>query len=102
MFSLVIFKSHFKATRDYFWDGSRILDLCQMTRTTLELTPISKLPRYTSERAFDPLRMIKRATGPIHDGSSVETGFEPSDPKAETLPLGHSGSLFMYNRPCCK
>ncbi|GBM09072.1 hypothetical protein AVEN_87682-1 [Araneus ventricosus] len=41
-----------------------------MTRTTPELAP----PLQTSE----PLRMIQRTTGPIHVGSSVESGFEPA------------------------
>ncbi|GBM40808.1 hypothetical protein AVEN_137315-1 [Araneus ventricosus] len=39
--------------------------------------------------------MIKRATCLIHDGSSVELGFEPGTlrPKAETLPFCHCGLL---------
>ncbi|GBL72755.1 hypothetical protein AVEN_127979-1 [Araneus ventricosus] len=48
-----------------------------MTRTTPELAPLSKHPHHTSGRTFDSLRMIQRAKGPIHDESSVESGFEP-------------------------
>ncbi|GBO43580.1 hypothetical protein AVEN_253457-1 [Araneus ventricosus] len=58
-----------------------------MTRTTPELAP--SLQNSTPHQREDvwALRMIQRATGPIHGGSSVE----PSGPKAETLPLGHRG-----------
>ncbi|GBN64673.1 hypothetical protein AVEN_72786-1, partial [Araneus ventricosus] len=35
--------------------------------------------------------MTERATGPIHGGSSVESGFEPGTLQPETLPLGHRG-----------
>ncbi|GBM92574.1 hypothetical protein AVEN_274178-1 [Araneus ventricosus] len=34
-------------------------------------------------------------SGPIHGGSSAELVFEPSGPKAETLPLGHHGPLCL-------
>ncbi|GBN86595.1 hypothetical protein AVEN_117673-1 [Araneus ventricosus] len=44
-----------------------------MTRTIPELAALTKLPHHTSRRTFAPLRMISRATGPIHDGSSVES-----------------------------
>ncbi|GBM28520.1 hypothetical protein AVEN_70122-1 [Araneus ventricosus] len=35
--------------------------------------------------------MIFSAAGPIHDGSSVESGFEPFGLDGETLPVGHRG-----------
>ncbi|GBM47301.1 hypothetical protein AVEN_172244-1 [Araneus ventricosus] len=47
-----------------------ILDRSQMTRTTPELAPPSPTFRTT------PAGGQERATGPIHDGSSVESGFE--------------------------
>ncbi|GBO38894.1 hypothetical protein AVEN_188137-1 [Araneus ventricosus] len=58
-----------------------------MTRTTStpEMPP-SKLPHHTNGKTFDPLHMTERATGLMHDGSSVESGFE-----AGTLSVGHSG-----------
>ncbi|GBN22023.1 hypothetical protein AVEN_211334-1 [Araneus ventricosus] len=34
---------------------------------------------HTSGRTFDPLRMIQRVTGPIHGGSSEESGFQPGN-----------------------
>ncbi|GBM45132.1 hypothetical protein AVEN_251854-1 [Araneus ventricosus] len=57
--------------------------------------PLSKLPHQTNGRTFDPPRMIQRATGPMHDESSVESCIEPSVSEAETLPLGHGGLNYM-------
>ncbi|GBL83294.1 hypothetical protein AVEN_110622-1 [Araneus ventricosus] len=53
-----------------------ILNRGQMSRTTPELAP--PLQPFASHQLEDvwPLRMIWRATGPIHGGSSVESGFE--------------------------
>ncbi|GBM00463.1 hypothetical protein AVEN_88651-1 [Araneus ventricosus] len=48
-----------------------------MKRTTPEMASIlSKLPLHASGRTLDSLRMIYRATGPMHGGSSVESCFE--------------------------
>ncbi|GBO13300.1 hypothetical protein AVEN_18908-1 [Araneus ventricosus] len=68
-----------------------------MTRMTPELAPPSKLPHHTSGRTFDPLRMISSETGPIHDGSSVESGIEPGSLRfrGRTSTLGHRGLLFL-------
>ncbi|GBM53160.1 hypothetical protein AVEN_90410-1 [Araneus ventricosus] len=38
-----------------------------------------------------PLGMIMRAADPMYGGYSGELGFEPSNPKVETLPLGYRG-----------
>ncbi|GBN34770.1 hypothetical protein AVEN_209528-1 [Araneus ventricosus] len=58
-----------------------------MTRTTPELAP--HLQTSTPHQGEDvwPLRMIWRATGPIHGGSSMESGFEPGTlwPKSRDL-----------------
>ncbi|GBN30403.1 hypothetical protein AVEN_17317-1 [Araneus ventricosus] len=48
-----------------------------MTRTTPELAPPLQISTPHQREDVWPLRMIKRATGPIHGGSSVESGFEP-------------------------
>ncbi|GBN25947.1 hypothetical protein AVEN_273348-1 [Araneus ventricosus] len=48
-----------------------------MTRTTPELAPPLQASAPHQLQAVWPLRMIWRATGPIHGGSSVESGFEP-------------------------
>ncbi|GBM14214.1 hypothetical protein AVEN_167301-1 [Araneus ventricosus] len=47
-----------------------------MTRTTPELTPPPSF-RTTPMVERLPPRMVWGATGLIHDGSSVESGFEP-------------------------
>ncbi|GBN02092.1 hypothetical protein AVEN_73293-1 [Araneus ventricosus] len=45
------------------------------------------------------LRMVSRAAGPIHDGSPVESCFEPGAlrPEAETLPLSHRDPFVQVN-----
>ncbi|GBM60456.1 hypothetical protein AVEN_117969-1 [Araneus ventricosus] len=48
-----------------------------MKRTTPELAPPRQISRHISGRAFRHLRLIRRATDPMHGGSSVESGFEP-------------------------
>ncbi|GBM91624.1 hypothetical protein AVEN_166667-1 [Araneus ventricosus] len=49
-----------------------------MTRTTPELaSPLQTSAPHQREDVW-PLRMIWRTTGPIHGGSSVESGFEPA------------------------
>ncbi|GBO03296.1 hypothetical protein AVEN_39676-1 [Araneus ventricosus] len=75
-FSLVILTSHFKSTRDLFWDGPRNFEQWSDD----EHSACARIPSpnfRASGRTFDPLRMIWRAAGSIHDGSSVESGFEP-------------------------
>ncbi|GBO11779.1 hypothetical protein AVEN_20733-1 [Araneus ventricosus] len=47
-----------------------------MTRTTLEL-PSPLQTSTPSTGGSLPLRMIQRATGPIHGGPTLESGFEP-------------------------
>ncbi|GBL72237.1 hypothetical protein AVEN_115206-1 [Araneus ventricosus] len=58
-----------------------------MTRTTPELAP--PLQTSTPHRREDvwPLRMNWRATGPIHGGSSVESGFEPGTLRPQSRDL---------------
>ncbi|GBM10116.1 hypothetical protein AVEN_92932-1 [Araneus ventricosus] len=53
-----------------------ILNRHQMTRTTSELSPLFKI-RYHTIGWTLALPVIKRAKGPLHDGSSEESGFEP-------------------------
>ncbi|GBN01306.1 hypothetical protein AVEN_240022-1 [Araneus ventricosus] len=48
-----------------------------MTRTTPELAPPLQASAPRQREGVWPLRMIWRTTGPIHDGSSVESGFGP-------------------------
>ncbi|GBN89647.1 hypothetical protein AVEN_174841-1 [Araneus ventricosus] len=69
-----------------------------MTRTTPQLAPPIQTSMPHQRGDVWPLRMILRATGPIHGGSLVESGFEPGPfgPKAGTLPLGHRG---LPNKP---
>ncbi|GBM16303.1 hypothetical protein AVEN_194045-1 [Araneus ventricosus] len=57
-----------------------------MNRTTPE-HPLSKLPHHTSARMLGPLGMIFRATGPIHDGSSVGSGFEHGTLRPQSFPF---------------
>ncbi|GBM50617.1 hypothetical protein AVEN_70250-1 [Araneus ventricosus] len=63
-----------------------------MTRTTPELAHPFQSFCTTPVGRHLALRMIWRATGPIHGGSSVESvsNLEPSLPAADTLPLGYS------------
>ncbi|GBO34344.1 hypothetical protein AVEN_39630-1 [Araneus ventricosus] len=76
--SLVILSSVFEAIRRLFWDEPRNFEpRSDDENDTRAGTPFSRPPRHTSGRAFDTLRIIKRATGPIHSGSSVESGSEP-------------------------
>ncbi|GBO41320.1 hypothetical protein AVEN_257146-1 [Araneus ventricosus] len=49
-----------------------------MTRTTPELAPPLQASAPFQREDVWPLRMIWRAPGPIHGGSSVELGFEPA------------------------
>ncbi|GBM90151.1 hypothetical protein AVEN_20276-1 [Araneus ventricosus] len=49
-----------------------------MARTTPELAPPLQASAPHQRKGVWPLRMIQRATGPIHGGSSVESGFEPT------------------------
>ncbi|GBL88375.1 hypothetical protein AVEN_103031-1 [Araneus ventricosus] len=49
-----------------------------MTRTTPELAPPLQASTPHQRESVWPLRMIWCATGPIHGGSSVESGFEPA------------------------
>ncbi|GBO45845.1 hypothetical protein AVEN_164697-1 [Araneus ventricosus] len=48
-----------------------------MTRTTPRLAPPLQTSTPHQRGGVWPLRMIWRATGPIHGGSSVESGLEP-------------------------
>ncbi|GBL92801.1 hypothetical protein AVEN_4511-1 [Araneus ventricosus] len=64
-----------------------------MMKTTPELAPPLQDSSPHQRVEIWPLRMIYSATGPIHDGSSVESGsVEPVGPEADSLPLGHRGS----------
>ncbi|GBM82329.1 hypothetical protein AVEN_54764-1 [Araneus ventricosus] len=71
----------FEATRGLFWDGPRNFEPAQMTRTTPELAPPFKLPRYVTRETLATTHDLT-CTGPIHGGSSVEClELEPSAPK---------------------
>ncbi|GBM28601.1 hypothetical protein AVEN_72175-1 [Araneus ventricosus] len=48
-----------------------------MTRRTPELAPPLQASTPHQREGVWPLRMIWRAAGPIHGGSSVKLGFEP-------------------------
>ncbi|GBN81917.1 hypothetical protein AVEN_157346-1 [Araneus ventricosus] len=48
-----------------------------MTRTTLEMAPPLQTSTPHQQEDVWPLGMIWCATGPIHGGASVESGFEP-------------------------
>ncbi|GBL84258.1 hypothetical protein AVEN_118646-1 [Araneus ventricosus] len=64
-----------------------------MTRATPELAPPLQTSTPHQREAFGPPTYDLMATGPIHDESSLESGFEPGTlwaPKAETLPLDHA------------
>ncbi|GBL72471.1 hypothetical protein AVEN_115387-1 [Araneus ventricosus] len=88
-FSLVISTSRFEATLSYFGTDLVILNHGQMTRAT---PPLQASTQHQREGVW-LLRMIQRAAGPIHGGSSVESGFEPGTlrNRAEALPPGHRG-----------
>ncbi|GBM03980.1 hypothetical protein AVEN_99181-1 [Araneus ventricosus] len=90
-FSLVILTSRFEDRRGVFWDGPRNFEpRSDGEDDTWANTPLQTSTPHQREDVW-PLRMIQRAAGPIHDGSSVESGsnLDPSGPKAETLPLDH-------------
>ncbi|GBO18590.1 hypothetical protein AVEN_108674-1 [Araneus ventricosus] len=60
-----------------------------MTRTTLKLSPPLQTSAYANKGKFCPLGMILRATGPVHDESSVglESGtFWPQSRDLTTRP----------------
>ncbi|GBM23155.1 hypothetical protein AVEN_147073-1 [Araneus ventricosus] len=60
----------------YFGSDLAILNHDQITRTTPELKPPIQTSTSLQREGVCPLRMIYCATGPIHGGSSVETGLE--------------------------
>ncbi|GBM18202.1 hypothetical protein AVEN_151734-1 [Araneus ventricosus] len=64
-----------------------------MTRTTPELAPPLQASTPHQREDLWPLCMIWYETGPIHGGSSVESGFEPGTlrPQSLALPLGQRG-----------
>ncbi|GBM29678.1 hypothetical protein AVEN_203589-1 [Araneus ventricosus] len=65
-----------------------IFNHSQMTRTTPEL----EFPSFRATPiggCLAPYVCFNMQLAHIHGGSSVESSFEPSDPEAETLPLGH-------------
>ncbi|GBL57049.1 hypothetical protein AVEN_49044-1, partial [Araneus ventricosus] len=59
------------------WAAFSFSDQARRQGRHLSWYTLSKLPYHTSGKTFGPLHMILRATGPIHYGSSVESGFEP-------------------------
>ncbi|GBM04609.1 hypothetical protein AVEN_242847-1 [Araneus ventricosus] len=73
-----------------------------MTRTTPELTPPLQTYMPHQRESVWLLRMIWSAAGPIHGGSSVESGFEPGtfQPQSRDLttrpprPLKYSNERF--------
>ncbi|GBO14892.1 hypothetical protein AVEN_4461-1, partial [Araneus ventricosus] len=65
-----------------------------MTRVIPELSPtLSKLSHHTSGRTFDYYVWLNAQQTHLHDGSSMESGFEPGPnfPEAESLLLDHNG-----------
>ncbi|GBN74479.1 hypothetical protein AVEN_75810-1 [Araneus ventricosus] len=66
-----------------------------MTRTTHELAPPLRTSETTPVEDIRTLSMIKRGTGPIHEGSSVQSCFGP---EAETLQLGHHSLLSIVSK----
>ncbi|GBM77873.1 hypothetical protein AVEN_24622-1 [Araneus ventricosus] len=63
-----------------------------MTRTTPDLAPPLQTSAPHQREDVWLLCMILRATAPIHDGSLVESGFEPGTlrPEVETLTIRQS------------
>ncbi|GBL84862.1 hypothetical protein AVEN_93884-1 [Araneus ventricosus] len=67
-----------QSTRSLCWGGPRNFEPRSDDEDDARAgTSLSKLPLHARGRAFGPLRMIWRATGPIHEGPSMESGFEP-------------------------
>ncbi|GBM25249.1 hypothetical protein AVEN_153430-1 [Araneus ventricosus] len=64
-----------------------------MTRTTPELSLPSPNFRTTPAGGRLASAVPKRATDPIHGGSSVDSVFEPLGSEIDTLPLSHRGLL---------
>ncbi|GBN79791.1 hypothetical protein AVEN_29769-1 [Araneus ventricosus] len=60
-----------------------------MTRTTPELAPPLQTSTPHQWEDIWPLRMIYRGTGPIHGGSSVESGFDPGALRTQSRDLTH-------------
>ncbi|GBO18423.1 hypothetical protein AVEN_146444-1 [Araneus ventricosus] len=63
-----------------------------MTRVTPDLSPtLSKLSHHTSGRTFGYYVWLSAQQTHLHDGSSMESGFEPGPkfPEAESFLLGH-------------
>ncbi|GBN48200.1 hypothetical protein AVEN_156177-1 [Araneus ventricosus] len=58
-----------------------------MTRTTPELAPPLQASTPHQREGVWPLRMIWRAAGPIHGGSSGESGFEPGTLRPQSRDL---------------
>ncbi|GBM92038.1 hypothetical protein AVEN_5499-1 [Araneus ventricosus] len=73
---LVTLTSRSEATRGLFWDGPHNFEPRSDDEDDTSAAP--PLQASTSHQREDdwPLRMISRATGPIHGGSSVESGLE--------------------------
>ncbi|GBM80213.1 hypothetical protein AVEN_203725-1 [Araneus ventricosus] len=95
-------RSVLKQHDGYFRTDLAILNHGQMTRTTPELAPPLQTSTPHQREDVWPLRMILRATGPIHVGSSVESGFESGalPPQSRNLttrppqPMNLVGSIF--------
>ncbi|GBL96858.1 hypothetical protein AVEN_118974-1, partial [Araneus ventricosus] len=78
-----------------------ILSHGQMTRTTPELEPPLQTSMSHQRENVWPLRMIERAAGPIHGGSSVESGFEPGDlPTRPPRPLPNLDRSYFLDSSC--
>ncbi|GBM29647.1 hypothetical protein AVEN_125294-1 [Araneus ventricosus] len=58
-----------------------------MTRTTPEQPPPLQASAPHQREDISPLHMIQRTLGPIHDGSSVESGFEPGALRSQSRDL---------------
>ncbi|GBM89893.1 hypothetical protein AVEN_172168-1 [Araneus ventricosus] len=75
-----------------------------MTSTTPELAPPLQNSKLHQREDVWPLRMIWRAAGPIHGGSSVEMGLEPGTllPQSRDLttrPPGPDGKMEFQRLP---
>ncbi|GBN17004.1 hypothetical protein AVEN_46664-1 [Araneus ventricosus] len=75
----------------------------QMTGRHLSWNPLSKPPHHTSGRTFVPGGFNVHQTR-LHEGSSVEPGFEPGAlrPRGRDLTYQATAALFVLEGPCTR
>ncbi|GBO29352.1 hypothetical protein AVEN_149995-1, partial [Araneus ventricosus] len=86
------------ATRGLFWDGPRHFGPRSDGEDDTRADTPSPNFRTTSEGGYLATTYDLTATGPIHGGSSVESGFEPGSLRLELLPL----VVQPYAAICCR